>query len=715
MTEFGLILGAGLLALAIAAFLARPLLSRANRLRSATALVGTLAAGARSCLRLHGRAIAVLASPIAFAAFVAIAFVRPHAPSDPVPSNYEHAAWVTLSLLFGVVSALLAAHLSTQVSVRGASHVHTALRDGDVGILRAAIGAGAVASLATNATLLLGLAVLCIAAFGASGGFADTSSAAPFAMARLVSAYGVGAALGSLVAHLQSGAFVATTRALAQMAGASSAQRPHPTTIAAMLGRHLDLGTGRTSDAHSTLATGTVVAMVLCSTIVQSNPDAFRTSSAVVLMPLLAGAFSVLGSTVGMLVVRTDGVERLNLVLDRGLAVTVVLALATFAGLSRWLLADHWLGAFGAAAAGVGAFVAVVILLRITAGADSAGSRNDPLELASLSGRGLLHAAWTTLIALVAAGTGFACGRITGLQQGGELGLVFVLLGFLASSPYILATAALGSVVHGTLGMARSDLGRARVAVRAERWAAAADDALLLARGTAPVGSALVAWTGVAAVSRLAGGMMAGEVSALPSESWAVAAGAAVLGISLLFWMSASALGSVHRTVRAMAEWVHGSIDDDGDVSRSRDPAVLTAELLQETVRQSVPRVLLAVSLPVVGWMVVRMLAGAGPVTLVATCCALATASAAGLGLSATSEGSRAASDGNLSQIGAAEASVDKTAVDESTKPTKNPSHGVAVVGNTLGSPLRVIVGPCIHALVKLLAAGAVALAPLFI
>ena len=681
MTEFGLILGAGLLALTLTALFARPLLSHANRLRSATAIVGTIVSGVRSCLRLHGRALAVLASPIAFCAFIGIGVVRAYAPSDPVASTYTHAAWTTLSMLFGSLSALLATHVSTQVSVRGASSTHTALREGDVGILRAAMRAGIAASLATHAILLLGLAVLAIAAFSSSGGFSGQSNDAPLAMARLVSGYGVGAALGSLFAHAQGGSFVAVTRVLALVTATSSVPRPHPTDTTNLIGEHLDLGTGRTSDAHSTSATGTVIAMLLCATIVQSNPGAFRTASAVVLTPLLGVAFSTLGSAVGMLVVRTDGVEPISVVFDRGLAVTVVLSLGTYVGLSRWLLADQWLGAFGAAAAGVAAFIAVVLLVRV--GARRAVLLTRLFEFAGIGAlsRGLLHAALTVLIATVAAGSGFVAGRTTGLHQGGEFGLVFVLLGFLAPTPYLLASASLGSVVRGTLGIARYDVGRARIAIRAERWEAAADDALSLARATAPIGAALVAWVGVATFARMVVGGSTEDSLLMPPQAWGIVAGAAALGVILVLWMGAAALASVDRTLRAVVPRSEVSTEGD-DVARMRDPSVLASEVLQETVRQSVPRVLLAVSLPLLGWVAVRWLAGEVAVAVVATCWALATASLLGLGLSAVSEGSGGALRGVSMAFSAPEPPADKTAVDVSKNWTKNP-HGASVVAVT--------------------------------
>jgi len=48
-------------------------------------------------------------------------------------------------------------------------------------------------------------------------------------------------------------------------------------------------------------------------------------------------------------------------------------------------------------------------------------------------------------------------------------------------------------------------------------------------------------------------------------------------------------------------------------------------------------------------------------------------------------------------------------------KKMKNPTHGAAVVGDTVGDPFKDTAGPSLHVLIKLLSTITLVLAPLFI
>ncbi len=56
-----------------------------------------------------------------------------------------------------------------------------------------------------------------------------------------------------------------------------------------------------------------------------------------------------------------------------------------------------------------------------------------------------------------------------------------------------------------------------------------------------------------------------------------------------------------------------------------------------------------------------------------------------------------------------------KYLTDAQGKKVKNPTHGAAVVGDTVGDPFKDTAGPSLHVLIKLLSTITLVLAPLFI
>jgi len=135
---------------------------------------------------------------------------------------------------------------------------------------------------------------------------------------------------------------------------------------------------------------------------------------------------------------------------------------------------------------------------------------------------------------------------------------------------------------------------------------------------------------------------------------------------------------------------------------------------LQEAVRQGIPVVLLTIGLPAIIWTLLRLgLGGDSPTALAAATGSLILASSfAGLAVSLAID--TVGYSWKIENRKQPSDMLRDKSVDVAKKWAKNPRDGAAVVGDTLGSPLQSLVVPCIHALVKLLAAAALALAPLF-
>ena len=700
MIEFGLLIGAGVLALALAFALGRPLIGRAVKLRLVTSAHGTVFGGVRSYLRIHDRVLLAFAALVAVAIFVGIGVVRSHVPSDPTESSYALAGWITTSLLLGAASTALATHLAAHAMARTSPRVDEAVKHGATDALREGIHGAGASTLAITAVLLISLTVLAIAAFGSAGGFGSVVGNQPAArtMALLISAYAFGAVIASTVTHTIGGIFVAASSSL--------------DTAIASVGTHLDVPVSRVADLFATLATALVASTVLCVGAATASPGSVGGPTAMALCPLIALAFGILSSTVGIFVVRTDAAEPVGAAIDRGLAVTFALSAASFIGITQWLFGSLWWRLLLAAVVGLLAAMVILLVDRFFS-AMRARATADERDVIVLSawGSGLQRAALLAFVAFTAAVGGFVAGRSTGLAHGGSLGLVLATLGMLAPAPFVLTTATFATIVARSVDPSRT---RAERNAIAERRLESAATGLSSARAYNAVCMAMAAWIVVPAFASL---VALHTKSTLASElRWAVLAASSLLGTLLVFWVAGAGLRAavaVVRSCRAPRREPEETMGPSAPASMGSDVQRVTATL-QEAVRQGIPVVLLTIGVPAIVWALLRLgLGGDSPGALAAATGSLVLgASFGGLAVSLAVD-----TIGHSWRIENREKSSDivrDKSVDVTKKWAKNPRDGAAVVGDTLGSPLQSLVVPCIHALVKLLAAAALALAPLF-
>lgn len=699
MIVFGLIFVVGAIACALALVLGRPLLGRAATLRLVSASHSTVFAGVREYLRIHERALLASGGLVAVAVFVGAGAVRAHAPSDPVSSSWAMAAWITAALLTGAVSTTLATRVAAHAAARCSPRVAEAANHGADHALREGIHAASAATLAACAVLLVGLASLTLAAFASAGGLNDDEAGGNAAntMAQLITAYAFGTVLASVVAHTIGGVFVS----------AAPSVDPHNANV----GAHLDVAVSRVADLFATLATALIAGTVIFGSVASRSSTAAHSPLAITLGPLVALAFCVLSSTVGLLVVRTDSTEQVGASVDRGLVVTLVLGTASFVGLTHWLFGESWWRMLIAPCAGLLGAALLLWSERVFGTRKRAAPHDTRQHLVGAWGFGLQRAASTVFVAGTVAVGGYFAGHGSGLAHGGSVGLVLATLGVLTPAPFVLATSTFGTLVDRWLDL-DPDEGRNR---NAERRLLSATFGLSGARAFAAVGTAMAAWVAVPALAYLARGAGSdGEQAALRLGGPAVSA---LLGTALVFWIAGA-------NIRAVASVLRGSHadepTDDADAMSMQSAAVASmsaarrvSATLQESVRQGVPLILVVTLAPALIFALIRLTAGGGSSgTLVtSTASLLLGASLAGLALSVASE-----SIGNYwtTKNRNVTGTIEHKPVDVTKKWAKNLPDGAAVVGDTLGSPLQSLVGPSIHALVKLLATAALAFAPLF-
>jgi Na+/H+-translocating membrane pyrophosphatase len=688
-------------------------------------LLGATQAAAARSFQTNARALAALVLLVAILCFVAVGVVRAHQSTDPAPNAYQLAAWVTVSFVFGAVSIAAASRAATSISIRATSHVLDTLHMGPAASLAAGMRSSSAASLLTAAIALLGLGILSLLAYGASGGFLEPSNPlAPRAMVLLVACYALGAAFGSLLMTLLGSVFAACallTATAPRTAHQYGSDCSHATTPSARLAHHLDYGNNRVADTLASAALGIVSSAIVLTSVSQANPSKLHGCAGLALLPLLTLAFGIASSCVALLVFRTDGTEPSAAAVERGLFVALSLSGASFVGLCRWLLGPHWLGP--AIASQCGLFGVLLLLLLSPRRARNANPTdgNRALVVLRCFAAALEHASLVGLVVLLTCGGGYWFGRSSELHQGGPLGVALAALGLLAPASYVVGSGGFATIMLAVLRhQTDPSTPRTPAGQRPERTLETvqhADRAHVVARDYGAALSTATVLVAVLAYVSVSTTYPPGQAAAAWSE---LRATSIVLGASLGALVVAGLCGAV---LRAVARCAHGLAPQHGvaaaELAQHHGTAVHQEDflhrLLQDASRHGVPIVLLAASGPAVLWAILRLWTSPEGVTIpMEAVVGVVTGAAIVGGLMGVALAGAEGEWNSAASSLALNAPQGKSAVDDAPKRANNRDHGAAVAGDTLGTLLRMAAGPCLHALVKMLAAVAVALAPLF-
>ncbi len=668
MIEFGLILGAGALALGIAVLLGFPLLTRATRLRLITSPHAPLAATTRSYLRIHDRSLLVLTGLVAFAVFVGFGIVRELRPNDPASSPVALAAWVMAALVLGALSSTGAIHLTAHALTRVATRFGDAAKAGASSAIRDGVRWAGAAALASVALIILCISALALALHGAT---AVSPNPAPFrTVASLLPAYALGTVVSSIVAHAIGGVFVTASTALPRAPGRPS-----------LVHLHLDVPVTRVADTLSSIATVLAATTAICS-------GAKSLASSLPLAPLVAGALGLLASGVGILVVRADATETGARALDRGLWVTLALSAAIFAGLSHWLFGhDGWRLATASAIGLLGA----IAMLWTDRWSTHGHRRSEQTTLERWGGNLERAALLGVVVAGVAAG-GHLLGRSMGTEERAGVGMAFAVLGLLAPAPFLLAVAAFEAMARCHL-MSVGDAAGA-----CEQQLASSLDAGRGLRTHASACATVAGWVACAAFAH----RTLTDAPAWDPRAVLTVLCASLVGAVLVTWQIGASLRALAATLGVLLRL--------SSETPTAQPFVLAPHVsasLQESARQGIPSLVLLTTVPAMLWAALFWTTRPG-VVATATVGVILGASLMGLLLSLGTSFARKSSHDFHRTSPACDKPVDVGDKWANNGPVSAPDEG-----DTLGRPLQSLVGPCIHASVKLLATAALALAAL--
>ncbi|MEW5702950.1 MAG: sodium-translocating pyrophosphatase [Candidatus Zixiibacteriota bacterium] len=717
-----LILGISVATLLFVAWLAKHVLRHDTGTPAMRAISDAIREGAEAFMRRQYGTIALLSVVLAAIIFVLYGFVRAHHDFDPIESRLSLAWWITLSFVLGALCSGIAGFIGMWISIRSNIRAASASTRSLNEALRVALRGGAVSGLLVVAMSLLGVG-------GLYWLVSATTSVALEKIPLMIVGYGFGASFVALFAQLGGGIYTKAADVGADLVGKVEAGIPeddprNPAVIADLVGDNVGDCAGRGADLFESTAAENIGAMILGAGVALAAARqgvAFAAGAVgVMLFPLVARAFGIIASIIGIMVVKARENEDPMKALNRGYSVAVVLAMIAFGIASRWLLhiearPNAWLYFFASGLIGVLTSVAFVYItqyyteykyrpVREIAEASQTGPATNIITGMAVAMECTALPVITISIAILAS---YFLGEAA-LPGGGFFGTAVATMGMLATAAYILAMDTFGPITDNAGGIIEMSHQPEEIRKKTDRLDAVGNTTKALTKGYAIGSAALAAFLLFNAymdeIANYTGAVFPGVDIAKP----AVFIGA-LLGAMLVFLFSALAIRAVGKAayyvindVRAQFKEKPGILQGTDKPDYGRCVDIVTRGALRQMILPGI----LAVGMPVAVGVIFRMFITEGDRLIAAEAVAalLMVGTIAGI-IVATM----------LNNGGGAWDNAKKWIEAGMFGGKRSDAHKAAVVGDTVGDPFKDTAGPSLHVLIKLLSTITLVLAPLFI
>jgi K(+)-stimulated pyrophosphate-energized sodium pump len=703
------------LSLAFAWYLARWVLAADEGTREMREIASAIKEGAEAFLARQNRTILVIGLGVAALIFVLYAAVRPPTAHDPT-TPFNMAVATTLAFLFGALCSGVAGYVGMFVSIRANLRTASAARTSLNRALQIALRGGAVSGLFVVAMSLLGVGGL----FLVMRFFGVADEKIPL----LIVGYGFGASLVALFAQLGGGIYTKAADVGADLVGKVEAGIPeddprNPAVIADLVGDNVGDCAGRGADLFESTAAENIGAMILGAALATSAAAAgvhfAEGLIGVMLFPLVARAFGLIASIVGVMAVRTDEQEDPMAALNRGYYVTAILALVGFGAATRWLLhaperPNAWFLFFVCGLIGIATSQAFVYITQYYT-----EYRYRPVkEIAEASQTGpattiitgmavaLECTAIPTIVISLAILLSFLLGSATGIPGAGLFGTAVATMGMLATAAYILAMDTFGPITDNAGGIVEMSHQPEDIRRKTDRLDAVGNTTKALTKGYAIGSAALAAFLLFSAyLDEVRNyGFAIQSVDIAKPDIWV----GGLLGAMLVFLFSALAIRAVGKAAYYVINEVRAQFKEKPGILKGTerpDYRRCVDIVTRGALRQMVLPGLLAVAMPVVTGVVFKAAFDAGAEAVAAL---LMVGTMSGI-LMATM----------LNNGGGAWDNAKKYIETGQYGGKGSDAHKAAVVGDTVGDPFKDTAGPSIHVLIKLLSTITLVMAPLFI
>ncbi len=697
------------LSLLFAVYLARHVCQRDTGTEKMQEISNAIKEGAEAFLSRQNRTIIGFSAVLAAVIFVLYAYLRTPSPADPVPP-VQMAFWTTFSFVLGAACSVIAGYVGMWIAIRSNIRTAAAVRSSLNEALRIAIRGGAVSGLFVVAMSLLGVGGL----YALLEALGHDPQKIPFTIV----GYGFGASFVALFAQLGGGIYTKAADVGADLVGKVEAGIPeddprNPAVIADLVGDNVGDCAGRGADLFESTAAENIGAMILG---VGLYPF-FGLKG--ILFPLVARAFGLIASIIGVMIVKSGEQEDPMAALNRGYYVTSALAIVGFFFAAQWMLAvdpmqhpeatSAWFYFFLCGVIGIAMAQTFVYITQYyteykyrpvqeIVKASQTGPATNIIAGVSV---GLECTAIPVVVISIAIIASYYLGSLSGISHAGLFGTAVATMGMLGTAAYILAMDTFGPITDNAGGIIEMSGQPEEVRHKTDRLDAVGNTTKALTKGYAIGSAALAAFLLFSAyLDEVAHyGTKLASVNIAKPEVFV----GGLLGAMLVFLFSALAIRAVGKAAYYVINEVRRQFKENPNILKgtakpdyARCVDIVTVGALKEMVLPG----LIAVGMPVAVGVVFRFF-GIGAEVVAAF---LMVGTIAGI-LMATF----------LNNSGGAWDNAKKFIETGAFGGKGSDTHKAAVVGDTVGDPFKDTAGPSLHVLIKLLSTITLVLAPLFV
>lgn len=663
--------------------------------------------GAYAFLKRQYKTIAIITVVI----FVLLWIALPYGPDGRL--NGPFGVGTAAAFLVGAVASLAAGYIAMDNATKANVRTVAAAKEyGAEKALKTAFYGGATMGLAVVGLSLLGVSFLFLlyGGYNAMFGTLDTASAATLGRnaASGIVGMGFGASLIALFAQLGGGIYTKAADVGADLVGKVEAGIPeddprNPAVIADNVGDNVGDSAGRGADLFESATGENIGGMIIGGLI------SIATGNLVFLVfPLIARALGIFATFVGMPFVKLNEAEAKHPMkaLRRGLMVTTIVAGVLFFLATVFLLGS--LNLFYCLLAGLAASVAIDYITDYYTGRD----RSPVIKIAKASETGsatniitgFAVGLETTALPIVSLAIALIISYWFGTQFGLEIGIdpfiggiygtTLATMGMLAVMGMILALDGFGPIADNAAGIAEMS-GEGGAEATMEALDAVGNTTKALTKGFA-LGSALLAaqllfQTYIEEVQLQTGLHISIDIS----NPAVLVAG--FIGAMIPFFFSSQAISAVGKAAAEMVSEVRrqfreipGIMEGKAKPEYGKAVDISTKSALKGMV---LPALVVVVVPVIVG--VLMGPAAVGALVIGATLSGVPLALLMNTGGGAWDNAKKHIEAGRLGGKG-------------------SPAHSAAVVGDTVGDPMKDTAGPSLHVLIKLLSTLSIVFIPLF-